>query len=105
VKSHEILVLLLRLRQVCCHCGLIAAMLDDREDVDEDPAGRDLLAELDKLSLEDKRDRRKVCCYLFHHHHQQPIHIPTAGAQAFLMDYMRRTGHNPQRGRIRVGGC
>jgi hypothetical protein len=24
---------------------------------------------------------------LFHHHHHQPINVPTAGAQAFLMDY------------------
>ncbi|KAJ8714237.1 hypothetical protein PYW08_007857 [Mythimna loreyi] len=62
VKSHEILVLLLRLRQVCCHCGLIAAMLDEESaaDVQEDPAGHDLLAELNKLSLEDEqRDKRK----------------------------------------------
>jgi hypothetical protein len=22
-----------------------------------------------------------------HHHHHQPINVPTAGAQAFLMDY------------------
>lgn len=28
IVSQDILVLLLRLRQVCCHCGLIAAMLD-----------------------------------------------------------------------------
>ncbi|CAG4957053.1 unnamed protein product [Colias eurytheme] len=65
VKSHEILVLLLRLRQVCCHCGLIAAMLDQDQDQDQDvdlqpdPAGQDLLAELNKLSLEDSRERRK----------------------------------------------
>ncbi|KAM3959297.1 transcription termination factor lodestar [Aphomia sociella] len=61
VKSHEILVLLLRLRQVCCHCGLIAAMLDEDSaaDVQEDPAGQDLLAELNKLSLEDSKSRRK----------------------------------------------
>ncbi|CAG9789505.1 unnamed protein product [Diatraea saccharalis] len=61
VKSHEILVLLLRLRQVCCHCGLIAAMLDpeDTSDVHEDPAGQDLLAELNKLTIEDSRTRRK----------------------------------------------
>ncbi|CAK1547468.1 unnamed protein product [Leptosia nina] len=60
VKSHEILVLLLRLRQLCCHCGLIAAMLSD-EDTDvlqEDPAGQDLLAELNKLSL-DESSRKK----------------------------------------------
>ncbi|KAJ8723684.1 hypothetical protein PYW07_007664 [Mythimna separata] len=61
VKSHEILVLLLRLRQVCCHCGLIAAMLDEESaaDVQEDPAGQDLLAELNKLSLDEQRDKRK----------------------------------------------
>uniref|UniRef100_A0A2A4JUH4 Transcription termination factor 2 n=1 Tax=Heliothis virescens TaxID=7102 RepID=A0A2A4JUH4_HELVI len=60
VKSHEILVLLLRLRQVCCHCGLIAAMLDeDSADMPEDPAGQDLLADLNKLSLEDSRPKRK----------------------------------------------
>ncbi|XP_072929671.1 transcription termination factor 2 isoform X2 [Epargyreus clarus] len=60
VKSHEILVLLLRLRQMCCHCGLIAAMLNDGDsEVDEDPAGKDLLAELDKLSLGDSENKRK----------------------------------------------
>ncbi|XP_059048235.1 transcription termination factor 2 [Achroia grisella] len=59
VKSHEILVLLLRLRQVCCHCGLIAAMLDEEstEDIQQDPAGQDLLAELSKLSLEDSKSK------------------------------------------------
>ncbi|KAJ2944650.1 hypothetical protein O0L34_g4006 [Tuta absoluta] len=62
VKSHEILVLLLRLRQVCCHCGLIAAMLDEEtagDGVDMDPGGQDLLAELNKLSIEDKKNKRK----------------------------------------------
>ncbi|XP_061722002.1 transcription termination factor 2 [Cydia pomonella] len=55
VKAHEILVLLLRLRQVCCHCGLIAAMLDadDAGALEEDEGGKDLLAELNKLTLED----------------------------------------------------
>jgi hypothetical protein len=24
---------------------------------------------------------------MYHHHHHQPINVPTAGAQAFLMDY------------------
>jgi hypothetical protein len=28
----------------------------------------------------------------FHHHHQ-PINVPTAGAQAFLMDYNRAITH------------
>ncbi|XP_052756589.1 transcription termination factor 2 isoform X2 [Galleria mellonella] len=61
VKSHEILVLLLRLRQVCCHCGLIAAMLDANAAVDgsEDPGGQDLLEELNKLSIEDSKSKRK----------------------------------------------
>jgi hypothetical protein len=30
------------------------------------------------------------CLLIFitlHHHHHQPINVPTAGAQAFLMDY------------------
>jgi hypothetical protein len=31
----------------------------------------------------------------YDHRHHQPINVPTAGAQAFLMD--RRTGHNPPR--------
>lgn len=31
VKSHEILVLILRLRQICCHPGLISAMLEDND--------------------------------------------------------------------------
>ncbi|XP_060805200.1 transcription termination factor 2 [Amyelois transitella] len=61
VKSHEILVLLLRLRQVCCHCGLIAAMLDENDagNIDEDPAGQDLLQELNKLTIEDSHSKRK----------------------------------------------
>lgn len=60
VKSHEILVLLLRLRQVCCHCGLIASMLDEATPgAEPDAASSDLLRELDKLSLEDS-NRRKV---------------------------------------------
>ncbi|CAH2094820.1 unnamed protein product [Euphydryas editha] len=60
VKSHEILVLLLRLRQVCGHCGLIASMLDpDDTPVDEDLGSQDLLAELNKLTLNDQRSRRK----------------------------------------------
>ncbi|XP_053613826.1 transcription termination factor 2-like isoform X2 [Plodia interpunctella] len=61
VKSHEILVLLLRLRQVCCHSGLIAAMLDDTDtaDIKEDAAGQDLLQELNKLTLEDSMSKRK----------------------------------------------
>ncbi|XP_045776348.1 transcription termination factor 2-like [Maniola jurtina] len=61
VKSHEILVLLLRLRQVCCHCGLIAAMLDhdNNTELAEDTGSEDLLAELNKLTLQDNNTSRR----------------------------------------------
>ncbi|CAH2044664.1 unnamed protein product, partial [Iphiclides podalirius] len=63
VKSHEILVLLLRLRQVCCHCGLIASMLSDEdapsEELDAESAENDLLDELNKLVLEDKKGSKR----------------------------------------------
>jgi hypothetical protein len=32
-----------------------------------------------------------------HHHHHQPINVPTAGAQSFLMDNTRKTAHKPRR--------
>ncbi|KAH8241297.1 hypothetical protein KR032_007452, partial [Drosophila birchii] len=60
VKSHEILVLLLRLRQICCHPGLIDAMLEGEEAVnhghdstDSDSPELDLLAQLNKLAIKD----------------------------------------------------
>ncbi|CAG5004232.1 unnamed protein product [Parnassius apollo] len=63
VKSHEILVLLLRLRQVCCHCSLIAAILNDDdttgEQLETDNAENDLLDELNKLVLEDKKNTKR----------------------------------------------
>ncbi|CAH0404211.1 unnamed protein product [Chilo suppressalis] len=34
----------------------------------------------------------------YKHHHHQPINVPTAGAQAFLMDGIGRLGHDPPRG-------
>lgn len=60
VQQHQILVLLLRLRQVCCHPGLINAMLDNPEladsfgaDVDgsRDHSEMDLLNQLEKLNI------------------------------------------------------
>jgi hypothetical protein len=46
-------------------------------------------------------------CFLFViHHHHQPINVPTAGAQAFLMDYPpgeRAITHHA--GPVRIGGC
>nr|AAM48446.1 RE70645p [Drosophila melanogaster]AAV36858.1 RE74565p [Drosophila melanogaster] len=60
VKSHDILVLLLRLRQICCHPGLIDAMLDGEESQtmgdhssDSDTPEIDLLAQLNKLAITD----------------------------------------------------
>jgi hypothetical protein len=41
-----------------------------------------------------------------HHFHHQPINVPTAGAQAFLMDYTkgeRAITHHA--GPVWVGGC
>lgn len=57
VKSHEILVLLLRLRQICCHPGLIHAMLHDEDDDLNTSESRGevdtaLLAELSNLNIE-----------------------------------------------------
>ncbi|KAH8403973.1 hypothetical protein KR215_007287 [Drosophila sulfurigaster] len=59
VKSHEILVLLLRLRQICCHPGLIDAMLEEDNgdeshgDSIETSSEIDLLAQLNKLAISD----------------------------------------------------
>lgn len=59
VKSHEILVLLLRLRQICCHPGLIDAMLEDgagkmeHGDCDSYTPEIDLLAQLNKMNIND----------------------------------------------------
>ncbi|GJQ80974.1 putative DNA binding protein [Trypoxylus dichotomus] len=58
VKSHEILVLLLRLRQMCCHPSLIVNMLHgDQLLADEDIAGHEefnILEEMRKLNIDDK---------------------------------------------------
>uniref|UniRef100_A0A182J602 Transcription termination factor 2 n=1 Tax=Anopheles atroparvus TaxID=41427 RepID=A0A182J602_ANOAO len=65
VQQHQILVLLLRLRQICCHPGLIHQMLSDDDDADNshleltgsdagvDPNEVDLLGQLNKLKLSD----------------------------------------------------
>uniref|UniRef100_A0A499FUU0 Transcription termination factor 2 n=1 Tax=Anopheles farauti TaxID=69004 RepID=A0A499FUU0_9DIPT len=64
VKQHQILLLLLRLRQICCHPGLIHAMLDDDDGGNLELSGAedagasfdaevDLLGQLNKLKLGD----------------------------------------------------
>ncbi|XP_043513996.1 transcription termination factor 2-like isoform X2 [Frieseomelitta varia] len=58
VKAHEILVLLLRLRQICVHPSLIRSMLDE-EDIKEsgitesENLDSDLLLQINKITLED----------------------------------------------------
>jgi hypothetical protein len=49
-----------------------------------------MIAEL--LSQHDKK-----ILYRPHHHHYQPINVPIARTQAFLLDYPQGTGHNPHR--------
>lgn len=63
VKSHEILVLILRLRQICCHPGLITAMLEDNDRGElstsqNDSTGQnlsdiDLLEQLQRIKITD----------------------------------------------------
>ncbi|XP_023179025.2 transcription termination factor 2 [Drosophila hydei] len=59
VRSHEILVLLLRLRQICCHPGLIDAMLEEEgtgkmdDESDSYTPEIDLLAQLNKMTIND----------------------------------------------------
>ncbi|XP_056646688.1 transcription termination factor 2 [Diorhabda sublineata] len=63
IKQHEILVLLLRLRQVCNHPSLITSMLDENmeflgdDDSQSDNAGAmDFLDQLNNLTIDDKQE-------------------------------------------------
>ncbi|KAK2583547.1 hypothetical protein KPH14_009501 [Odynerus spinipes] len=65
VKTHEILVLLLRLRQVCCHPALIHAMLDqtDLEQsqiMDEENVDPNLISRVNNMSLCEKEENEDV---------------------------------------------
>jgi hypothetical protein len=45
-------------------------------------------------------------CHVCLHHHHQPINVPTARAQAFLMDYpQRERAITHHAGLVRIGGC
>jgi hypothetical protein len=49
----------------------------------------------------------KVLTSKYHHHyrHHQPINVPTAGAQAFLIDYpQRERAITHYAGQVRIGG-
>lgn len=64
VKTHEILVLLLRLRQICCHPGLITAMLQDEDkstvfedsNSEQDSLDIDLMEQLNKLNVNENEN-------------------------------------------------
>ncbi|KAK9297411.1 hypothetical protein QLX08_008850 [Tetragonisca angustula] len=64
VKAHEILVLLLRLRQVCVHPSLVRSMLDE-EDIKEsgitesENLDSDLLLQINKITLEDEENNEE----------------------------------------------
>ena len=55
VKAHHLLVLLLRLRQICCHPGLIKSMLDQdtkvAEGIEEDGEEVDLISAMEDMDI------------------------------------------------------
>merc|ERR1719319_2047932 len=65
VKAHHILVLLLRLRQICCHPGLIKSMLDTETKASEglqDDNGEelDLISAMEDMSVTKTKTEQKV---------------------------------------------
>jgi hypothetical protein len=59
-----------------------------------------------RIKTQPNSERLIVTDVFFHHHHHQPINVPTAGTQAFLMDYPqgeRAITHHA--GPVRIGGC
>ncbi|XP_044739625.1 transcription termination factor 2 [Chrysoperla carnea] len=62
VKAHQILLLLLRLRQTCCHVSLIKSMIENEEACsadgidDSDGNDIDLLAQLEKMDINDDEE-------------------------------------------------
>ncbi|XP_014612648.1 PREDICTED: transcription termination factor 2-like [Polistes canadensis] len=62
VKSHEILVLLLRLRQICCHPSLIHAMLD-QDDLEQSgivEENNDIISRVNNMSLYENEENQDV---------------------------------------------
>ena len=56
VKTHHLLTLLLRMRQICCHPGLIKGMLDQETKeaegiIEEDGEDLDLLSKLEDMTI------------------------------------------------------
>jgi transcription termination factor 2 len=65
INSYDIFVLLMRLRQTCCHCGLIKQMVEHselnesvnpQEDEDPDISVVDLIKQIDNLKLKDDKN-------------------------------------------------
>ncbi|KAI4473749.1 hypothetical protein M0804_015197 [Polistes exclamans] len=62
VKSHEILVLILRLRQICCHPSLIHAMLD-QDDLEQSgivEENNNIISRVNNMSLYDNEENEDV---------------------------------------------
>ncbi|XP_022908848.2 transcription termination factor 2-like [Onthophagus taurus] len=60
VKQHEILMVLLRLRQCCCHPSLISQMLENADlEEEEDDGVMNLMEELEKLDLENDQEEKR----------------------------------------------
>ncbi|GLV31365.1 lodestar [Carabus blaptoides fortunei] len=53
IKHHDIVVLLLRLRQICCHPSLIVNSLHKENYIEEDGVDIDILGKLNNLNLEE----------------------------------------------------
>ncbi len=70
VKAHHLLVLLLRLRQICCHPGLIKSMLDsearsvagsiENKELGEEGADEDLISQLADMSIGKTQEEEEV---------------------------------------------
>lgn len=64
VKTHEILVLLLRLRQICVHPSLIHSMLDEEDIEDSDirekeNVNSDLVSQMNNITLEESENNEE----------------------------------------------
>ncbi|XP_044596850.1 transcription termination factor 2-like [Cotesia glomerata] len=61
IQSHEILVLLLRLRQICCHPSLIHSMLDqqdlDQQNLEDGAINFQLLNQINNVKLKDNTEK------------------------------------------------
>ena len=64
VKAHHLLVLLLRLRQICCHPGLIKSMLDQdtklSEGIEEDGEEIDLISAVEDMNISNTGNKDTV---------------------------------------------